>query len=129
MEHKLPDTSGANAVGLVTEWGCFLSVPRLFSQVLEPWFVRGSTPDCGMQMREENPGGHPEESAGSGDKDLENRNTRGGAWSGDVEASIPVPSMVSRLVAPSLKAINVTQGGVTLPPQGQISLLVNRRTR
>lgn len=99
MEHKLPgklpgklaDPSGANAVGLVTEWGCFLSVPRLFSQVLEPWFVRGSTPDCGMQMREENPGGHPEESAGSGDKDLENRNTRGGAWSGDVEASIPVP--------------------------------------
>lgn len=90
MEHKPPgklpgklaDTSGAIAVGLVTEWGCFLSVPRLFSQVLEPWFVRGSTPDCGMQMREENPGGHPEESAGSGDKDLENRNTRGGAWSG-----------------------------------------------
>lgn len=41
----------------------------------------------------------------------------------------PGPSMVSRLVAASLKAMNVTQGGATLPPQGQISLLVNRRTR
>lgn len=80
-------------------------------------------------MREESPGGHPEESAGSGggDKDLENRNTRGGAWSGDAKSLELRPSMVSRLVAPRLKALNVPKGGAALPAQGQISSLVNRR--
>lgn len=80
-------------------------------------------------MGEENPGGHPEESAGSGDKDLENRNTRGGAWSGDLETSISVPQWCLDWWQPALKPVNVTKGGATLPTQREISLLVNRRNR
>lgn len=42
----------------------------------------------GIQMqagkkKKKKPGGHPGVSASSGDKDLESRNTRGGAWSRD----------------------------------------------
>ena len=37
----------------------------------------------GIQMQGEKPGGHPGMSASSGDKDLENGNTRGGVWSRD----------------------------------------------
>lgn len=36
-------------------------------------------------MREENPSGHPGVSASSGDKDLEIRNTRGGAGTSDLD--------------------------------------------
>lgn len=49
----------------------------------------GLGPEASWRNAEERtrPGGRPEESAGSGDKDLENRNTRGGAWSRDSEPS------------------------------------------
>lgn len=59
----------------------------------------------GIQMRAENPSGHPGESASSGDKDLENRNTRGGAWSRDFRPWISSLSLsiMSRLVETSLE--------------------------
>lgn len=80
--------------------------------------MQDDTPDwfssrSGMQMREENPGGHPEESAGSGDKDLENRNTRGGAWSGDFKPSVSVLQWCLDWWQPALKTMNVTKGGAT----------------
>lgn len=54
-------------------------------------------------MREENPSGHPGVSASSGDKDLEIRNTRGGAWSRDFRPWICSVSQVSRLEVPGLE--------------------------
>lgn len=57
----------------------------------------------GIQMRAENPSGHPGVSASSGDKDLESRNTRGGAWSRDLKTLDLSPSAVSRRVETSLE--------------------------
>lgn len=96
----------------VSRWG-FLPFPCvLFSNLRRPWFVRDRTLDwvrvwLGSRCEKKTLVDTQERAQVPGDKDLENRNTRGGAWSRDFKPWICVFSTASRRAATRLEKSGV----------------------